>query len=161
MTSAFDYSQYSPSITPPNPGIPRLDTQPDPASPWRQPKLGDYRIAPDDRVGEIVSDIDDVHQCIQLILTTPKGSDPYRPDFAIDYLDYLDWPINKATPHIVRESMKAVLTWEPRVEVTKIGIRPEAEYARSWIQIHWQLKDPPRRALQQITEVLYGSGYLY
>jgi phage baseplate assembly protein W len=160
MADAFDYSSYSPSITPPQPGVPLLDAQPDPASPWRQAKLGDYRAAPDDAVGRIVSDIDDVHQCIRIILTTPKGSDPYRPDFAIDYLDYLDWPINKATPYIVRGAMKAVLTWEPRVEVTKIGVRPEADYAKSWIEIHWRLKDPPRQTLQHITEVQYGSGYL-
>jgi phage baseplate assembly protein W len=155
------YSQYSPSITPPQPGVPQINVQPNLASPWRQPRLGDIRADVADGVGEIVSDIDDVHQCIRIILSTPKGTDPYRPDFAIDYLDYLDWPINKVTPYIVREGMRAVLTWEPRVEVTQISLRPEPEYGRSWLQLHWRLKDPPRRAMQQMTEVIYGSGYLY
>jgi len=134
--------------------------EPDNSSPWRQPRLGDIRIASDDGVGEILTDMADIDQCIRIILSTPKGTDPYRPDFALDLLDYIDWPINKATPYIVRESMKAVLTWEPRIEVTKIGVRPEAQYGRSYVQVHWRLKDPPRQAMQQITEVLFGQAYM-
>lgn len=146
-------------IAPPAPLVPGVakDLPQDVRSPWRQARLGDFREAPDDQVGEILSDLADVGQCIRVILSTPKGTDPYRPDFAINILDYIDWPIDKATPYVVRESMRAVLTWEPRVEVLKIGIRPDAVLGHTYLSVEWRLKDKPRSAYKQVTEVLFGQ----
>lgn len=153
---------YDYPLTPPSPLVPAIarDLEQDSRSPWRQPLIGDFREGPYSGVGEIVSDLADVAQCIRVILTTPKGSDPYRPDFSMDILDYLDWPIQKATPLVVREAMRAVLTWEPRVEVLKVGIRyDEAPQGHAYISIEWRLKDPPRSTQKQLTEVLYGQAF--
>lgn len=80
-----------------------------------------------DRVGEVVNDIDDVNQCVGVILLTPKGSDPLRPTFGSNAHLYLDAPFPVAKPQIVREVFEALSAWEPRigvhdVQVTQQGI---------------------------------------
>ena len=80
-----------------------------------QPKLG----AP----GEVVTEFDDINQCIQIILTTPKGSDPLRPTFGADALQYIDIPGNFATAPLIADAAAAILAWEPRVEL--VAIQPE------------------------------------
>ncbi|MFH7241805.1 MAG: GPW/gp25 family protein [Spirulina sp.] len=144
-------------IVPPVPPIPAISEVSMPRSLWRQAKLSEIGNGVADSVGAVVTDLADVAQCIQIILTTPKGTDPYRPDFALEILDYLDWPIQKATPFVVREAMRAVLTWEPRVEVTKVGVRYDgAPLGQAYISVEWRLKDPPRSTQVQITEALFG-----
>jgi phage baseplate assembly protein W len=75
-----------------------------------------------DRLGELVTDIQDVDQCIRIILTTPKGSDPHRPLFGSNLHLYIDYPVNSARPHIVREAVNALREWEPRIEVVKVTV---------------------------------------
>ncbi|WP_395060408.1 GPW/gp25 family protein [Polaromonas sp.] len=75
-----------------------------------------------DRMGELVTDIQDLDQCIRIILTTPKGSDPHRPLFGSNLHLYIDYPVNSARPHIVREAVNALREWEPRIEVVKVAV---------------------------------------
>lgn len=75
-----------------------------------------------DRLGELVTDIQDVDQCIRIILTAPKGSDPHRPLFGSNLHLYLDYPVNSARPNIVREAVNALREWEPRIEVVKVTV---------------------------------------
>ncbi|MBD2261350.1 GPW/gp25 family protein [Pseudanabaena sp. FACHB-2040] len=72
----------------------------------------------------IVQDATDLDQAIKIILATPYGSDPHRPDFASNIWLYIDYPVPRATPHVVRESMLAVETWEPRVELESVSVNP-------------------------------------
>ncbi len=72
-------------------------------------------------LGNVVQGLADVNQCITIILTTPKGSDPLRPTFGADLWRYIDAPINTAIPAIVREVTEAILLWEPRVTVVSIS----------------------------------------
>ncbi len=44
----------------------------------------------------VVQQIADVGQCIRIILTTPKGSDPLRPAFGCDAGNFLDLPLDAA-----------------------------------------------------------------
>jgi phage baseplate assembly protein W len=64
----------------------------------------------------VVTGLDDISQCIGIILTTPKGSDPHRPAFACDIYQYVDLPQNVSGPKIVREARRAILAFEPRVK---------------------------------------------
>lgn len=66
--------------------------------------------------------LDDIDQCIRTILATPKGSDPLRPDFGSDHYRYVDWPQNTVAPHLVREAVVAVATWEPRVVEVSVTV---------------------------------------
>lgn len=145
---------------------PRPQTQPaiaaDRMSPWRQPLLGNIQAAADDGVGEVVSDLADIAQCFQIILNTPKGSDPHRPDFASNLFSYLDWPIQKATPHIVRESLRSILTWEPRVELIRIGVKhpmPEVALGNKIVELTWRLKEKERAGQSITTDIPLGAGY--
>jgi phage baseplate assembly protein W len=75
-------------------------------------------------LGNVVQGLQDVDQCIRIILTTPKGSDPLRPTFGVDVWRYLDFPLPAARPAMVREMTEAILQWEPRVKLLKIAIAP-------------------------------------
>jgi uncharacterized protein len=75
-------------------------------------------------IGGVVQGLQDVNQCVQIILTTPKGSDPLRPTFAVDLWKYIDYPISAATPAIVREVTEAILLWEPRIDLLKVAVAP-------------------------------------
>lgn len=70
--------------------------------------------------GAIVDDLADINQCIYIILTTDRGSDPLRPLFGNNILRYVDKPLNSAIPNIIREIVEAIRLWEPRVNITKI-----------------------------------------
>lgn len=67
-----------------------------------------------------VEDIEDILQCVDTILRTPKGSVPLRPDFGSLLHLYVDHPINQARPHLVRESFEPIKKYEPRVTMKSI-----------------------------------------
>ncbi len=71
--------------------------------------------------GKIVQGLDDINQCLNVILLTKKGADPLRPLFGCDIFNYVDKPINSVIPDMVREILEAVTLWEPRVTITKIS----------------------------------------
>jgi len=102
---------------------------------WWSPKLGE--------IGAVVQDWDDINQAIAIILTTPKGTDPHRPEFASSIHDWIDYPTNSVSAHLVREVYEAILTWEPRVEVTRVEVTPNylGEIQRMLISTEWALKE--------------------
>ncbi len=75
-------------------------------------------------IGEVVEGPDDVDQCLQIILTTPKGADPLRPTFGADLWQYIDYPIDAAIPSLVREVTEAITLWEPRVKLVSVSAAP-------------------------------------
>jgi uncharacterized protein len=74
-----------------------------------------------------VEDLEDILQCVHTILKTPKGSQPLRPDFGSDVHLYVDWPVNQARPHIVRESVEAIRQWEKRVDIKRVDVSLEGD----------------------------------
>ena len=104
------------------------------------------------RPGEIVTDVDDITQCIQVILRTPKGADPHRPEFGCDLWQYIDWPIAAAQPHIIRETFDAIALWEPRAVVDSVTISiPDVGNLR--LMVRWHPTDDVM-ATMQTTEVV-------
>lgn len=63
----------------------------------------------------IVTDIQDIQQCVQIILQTPKGADALRPDFGCNIWRWVDQPIHAARAHLARDIIDAVLKYEPRI----------------------------------------------
>jgi phage baseplate assembly protein W len=105
----------------------------------------DLAGVPGSGIGKVVQGIADVNQCLTIILTTPKGSDPLRPTFGADAWRYIDAPIGTAIPAIVREVTEAILRWEPRVTVISIQAAPvlggdTQAGAHLNIEVNWQLK---------------------
>ena len=66
-------------------------------------------------IGNISEGIDDIRQCVQIILTTTKGSDPMRPLFGSDIWQHVDKPVNIASALISAEIVDALVKWEPRI----------------------------------------------
>ncbi len=75
-------------------------------------------------IGEVVQGLADVEQCLGIIVTTPRGSDPLRPTFGADIWRYIDFPISFALPAIVSELTSAITTWEPRVNLVSVTVQP-------------------------------------
>ncbi|MBP5958127.1 GPW/gp25 family protein [Pseudomonas anatoliensis] len=111
------------------------------ATHW-QPALG--------TTGEIVEGLRDIDQSLRIILTTPKGSDPHRPEFGSNLHLYIDWPTNRVTPHLVREAIEAIRSWEPRVSVIAVNIHISAQ--KIIVRVQWRVTG----RLPQLTEVLYA-----
>lgn len=70
--------------------------------------------------GEVVTGIDDINQCVLIILTTEPGTDPLRPDFGAGVMRWLDRPASEAVPRIKKDIYEALSIWETRIIVTKI-----------------------------------------
>ena len=100
---------------------------------------------PGSGIGGVVMGVDDVDQCIAIILTTPKGSDVLRPTFGTDLWKYIDAPISEAGPAVVREVIQSITQWEPRVKV--LSVYDHAAY-RSCRAIGRACRDNRRMAAQ-------------
>ncbi|HYG50495.1 MAG TPA: GPW/gp25 family protein [Flavobacteriales bacterium] len=88
-----------------------------------------------DTQGEVVTDIEDINQCIYIIITTIKGTDPLRPTFGCGVWEHVDKPANVAVPNMIREIAKAIAEFEPRAEVQKITF--ELAEANVIFTIYW------------------------
>lgn len=73
------------------------------------------------KIGEVVEGIEDLRQCIQIILTTTKGSDPLRPLFGSDIWRFIDTPVTTAVANISAEIIDSIGKWESRVNVEKLS----------------------------------------
>jgi phage baseplate assembly protein W len=106
-----------------------------------QPKLNE--------IGEVAQGIDDINQCIYIILTTQKGSVPHRPTFGSDIFKYIDYPVQEAVPNIIREVIDAISEWETRIEIKNVSA--EIDVASVKIKIEWNLIDSE---ITSVTEVI-------
>ncbi len=88
------------------------------ATNWASLQLGTF--------GALVEDLDDVRQCVTIILRTPKGTVPHRPEFGCDAWRWLDAPLPVARPRIVAAVVEAIETHEPRVAVERVQVQPGA-----------------------------------
>lgn len=103
-----------------------------------QPRLGQH--------GDVVEGVADIEQAIHIILKTPKGADPHRPDFGSNVHLYIDWPVTRAIPHLVRESVEAIRKWEPRCELIKVV--PRIDLAQIILRVFWRLADGVVREME-------------
>lgn len=115
------------------------------ATDW-SPKLGE--------IGAVVEELDDINQCISIILNTPKGSRPHEPEFGCDLQQYIDFPVNEAIPRIVREVIDALNLWEPRIKLVKVV--PVVDGSNLTVQIEWALNEDD--TVQQTGVSIYGAA---
>jgi len=94
----------------------------------------------------------DINQCIKIILSTPRGSDPHRPSFASNLHDYVDYPQTAVKQFLIKETYEALLRWEPRINIEKVEIIfNETDLGTIEIRVIWTVKES---TLQQITVVV-------
>ena len=109
-------------------------------------------------IGQVVQGLADVAQCLAIILTTPKGSDPLRPTFGADIWRYIDYPVNRAIPAIVNELTQAITQWEPRVKLISVNVAPALDEtaqagAHYNVTLTWQLRLGGASAAIQTTSI--------
>jgi hypothetical protein len=85
--------------------------------------------------GKIVTDIEDISQCMYIILTTEQGTDPYNYTFGCGLFKYIDKPANIAVPNMIREIGNAIQTWEKRATIQKITF--ELDQSHLTFTIYW------------------------
>ena len=90
-------------------------------------------------IGDVAEGVEDINQCIAIILNTPKGSDPHRPTFGSNIYKYVDYPVNVAKPNIVRETIDAINLWEKRIIVNSVIVN--IEYEHLYIKVQWKLRN--------------------
>ena len=104
-------------------------------------------------IGSVSEGIEDINQCIAIILSTQKGSVPHRPTFGSDILKYVDYPINSAKANIIRETVDAITLWETRVNVDSVSV--EIDEIQLKIKVQWSLKEDS--SVSSTTEVNYDK----
>lgn len=90
-------------------------------------------------IGDVAEGINDINQCIAIILLTQKGSVPHRPTFGSEIYKYIDYPINSAKANIVRETIDAISEWETRIDIDEVIVN--ITNSKINIKIQWTLKD--------------------
>lgn len=70
--------------------------------------------------GAVAEGIDDIRQCIQIIMTTTKGSDPLRPLFGSDIWRFIDQPVTQAVSGIAAEILDCIGKWEQRINIIRL-----------------------------------------
>lgn len=115
-------------------------------------------------IGNVVEGIDDINQCIVTILSTKKGSDPFRPDFGSDVWEWIDRPLPVAVPNMKRAIFEAVGLWEPRVIVTSVehayqneAGRQEPVQAGMKFNISWKLRQTQTTGSVEVILGLYDQ----
>lgn len=78
--------------------------------------------------GVLVEGLASIRQCLGIILTTSKGTDPLRPDFGCDIYEYIDIPEVTGVPNMKRAIVEAIGIWETRVKVKNVSHYMKSEY---------------------------------
>lgn len=97
---------------------------------WSQPRLG--------HPGERAAGLDDIDQCIRIILTTPLGTDPLRPTFGCDLLPWIDRPREIAAAQLAGAALDALERWEERIAVVSVTPRFEGAGGRIVLAVAWR-----------------------
>ena len=105
------------------------------------------------KIGSVAEGVEDINQCIAIILLTQKGSDPLRPTFGSDIYKYIDYPINSAKANIIRETVDAITLWEVRVNFDSVSV--EIDETQLKIKVQWSLKEDS--SVSSATEVNYDK----
>jgi Bacteriophage baseplate protein W len=76
----------------------------------------------------LVSHEREIEESIALILGTAPGERPLRPEFGCAIHDYVFAPADAATAgEIADEVRRALLRWEPRIDVTDVVVSPDPD----------------------------------
>ena len=100
-------------------------------------------------IGGVAEGVEDINQCIAIILQTQKGSDPHRPTFGSDIMKYVDYPVNVAKANIIRETIDAINLWETRVKINKTEV--EIDGSTILIKVEWTLASGKTSGTAEVT----------
>jgi uncharacterized protein len=76
----------------------------------------------------IVSGAQDIEQALRIIILTPKGQRPRRPEFGCRIHDLIFAPNDAATARLAENYVaEALALWEPRINVKEVQATPDPE----------------------------------
>lgn len=84
----------------------------------------------------------ELEEAMRIILMTYPGERPMRPEFGSRVRDYV---FRNTTPEtttaLAHEVRTALLRWEPRVEIRKVAVTPDADDASvAYIDVQYEVK---------------------
>src|SRR5512145_2773515 len=84
----------------------------------------------------------DIEEAIRIILLTPKGQRPMRPEFGCKIHDLIFAPNDSTTAGLaIYYVEEALAMWEPRIAVKQINVNhDEAQEGRMLIEIVYEIK---------------------
>jgi len=85
--------------------------------------------------GTVAQGIDDIRQCVQIILLTTKGSDPLRPLFGSDIWRHIDKPVKVSAALISAEIIDCLGKWEARIIINKIIYEIKGEQIKFYLYL--------------------------
>ena len=103
-----------------------------------------FPVRPDKTGGiTLVSRERELAESIELILRTPKGDRPMRPEFGCGIWDEVFSPMDATTAGRVAYDVRAALErWEPRINVTAVDVTyRDAERGRMDVSITYSERD--------------------
>jgi len=106
--------------------------------------------------GNVVEGIEDVRQCLDVLLRTQKGTDCLRPEFGSDIYQYIDKPVNVVIPNVKRAIISAVELFEKRVEV--VSVTHQIDVSNLFFFLTYRLIDTD--LIQQLQLYLSGTGFI-
>jgi len=117
-----------------------------PTSPYWQLAYG--------RMGEAVTGLEEIAQAVSLVVRTPVASVPGFPSFGCEAFGQLDRPITTAIPKMIQAVYLALRTWEPRIDVLRVGVTP-VRLGSVIISVVWA----PKGSAEEIGQlILLGSA---
>lgn len=98
-------------------------------------------------LGEILQGADDIEQQIAIVLQSPPGCDPLRPDFAVDLLSLIDRPFQEMRAQAILRISQALDRWmDGQIVLDTVQIAPtDALATRADIVIAYRLPVAPER----------------
>jgi phage baseplate assembly protein W len=110
------------------------------------------------RPGEAVTGLDEIAQCISLIVQTPLGSLPGQPELGCDVISQLDRPVTTAIPRMIQSVFQALRMWEPRIDVLRVSVSP-VRLGAVILSVVWVPKGSPNVSGGEISQlILLGSA---
>ncbi len=102
-------------------------------------------------LGAVVEGINDIKQCLNIIMYTRKGTDPLRPEFGCGAIDRIDQPVNVAIPGMIKDIIEAVTLFEPRIDMVKSKITSELSGSQVTFTLNFKIKNSVETGQQNIT----------
>jgi phage baseplate assembly protein W len=109
-------------------------------------------------LGETVAGLNDIEQQITIILRSPPGCDPLRPEFACDLIGLIDRPVNLVRGEAIRRITDALNRWmDGQITVVSVTLAAVDDLA-TWAEVEinytvagdlgvlWTLRLPVARA---------------
>ena len=78
---------------------------------------------------ELVSDVQDINESLNILLSTSLGERVMQPKYGCDLHDYLFEPMNSSLIGFIRDRVEnSLIVFEPRINVEKIDVTQEGSF---------------------------------